>query len=244
MVSNDSPSTGASIVKRAVLDAIQDFSPKLRVNLDITTIGGDTREGVNGAGIEATAGSKESICQGLLSKSIDKSTAAKNGDTSYIQSQETKRQDDDDSNNAHESGIEQQVHSDASDKSPDNEKKKNKSRPVSLPHVIINTDSRLSWAMNDVARLSQIPVLSVSEMDESLAINLDSSASLSRSRGSKTRSSNDNRALVMVKTPTRMLVESVRDAVEHFALGNNFLRVLYDGQYGKTKMESEKGKHA
>lgn len=212
--------TPDSIQEKAVLDAIEDLSDDLVVEVDVVISSRGNREGDgNGNGNEAEAEastSPESICQGLLhSKSINEEKEDRN-------------------QNASPDGQQQQVLASAP------------------PNVIINTDSRSCQAVREVSSKMGIPVVSVTDddpRDSSLkvpcsqtwqcAVNPDEAGSKETILPPPELDINSlNKGIVMVKSPDRILMESVRDTVQHFDLASNFLRVLYDREYGK-KMERE-----
>ena len=182
------------VAKRAVLDAIQDFSPQLNVNLDMIISPGEEEQRRN---------LKESICETLVSKSID--TAGKAGKSNLEERKEQGKK-------------EQQVHS-----------LSGTTKTVSFPDLLINTDSRVSLHMKDVARILKIPLVSISDDDPG-----ESGGEIWRSMNDASLSTGDQ-GIVMVKSPARVLLESVRDVVQHFSLGSNFLRVLYDEEYGENR---------
>ena len=182
------------VAKRAVLDAIQDLSPQLNVNLDMIISPGKEEQRKN---------LKESICEALVSKSID--VTGKGGKPNLEEGVEKEKK-------------EQQVHS-----------LSGTTKTVSFPDLLINTDSRVSLHMKDVARILRIPLVSISDDGPG-----ESGGEVWRSMNDASLSTGDQ-GIVMVKSPARVLLESVRDVVQHFSLGSNFLRVLYDEEYGENR---------
>lgn len=185
------PREGGRLSQRAVLDAVQDLSVELDVNLNVLT----TPEG---KGMKV----RETICEGLF---ID---------------QEKK--------NLKNPMTEQQVLS--------SKARKHAMKPMT-PDLIINTDSQASLALNDVATVMGIPLVSVTD-DDFRDYSRNDVATRERvsdlSKDSSLAGMMTNKGVVMVKSPSRLLAESVRDAVAHFGLGSNLIRVLYDKEYGES----------
>jgi hypothetical protein len=113
----------------------------------------------------------------------------------------------------------------------------NEKKPMT-PDLIINTDSQASAALRDVATILNIPLVSVTDddpRDHSANDAISPSDRISDSlKDSMLEGMVTNKRVVMVKSPSRILMESVRDAVAHFGLRNNLIRVLYDQEYGES----------
>lgn len=48
----------------------------------------------------------------------------------------------------------------------------------------------------------------------------------------------ENRSMIHFKSPTRLLLEAVRDVTNKYQLNKNFLRILYDKDYGTLPLSS------
>lgn len=53
----------------------------------------------------------------------------------------------------------------------------------------------------------------------------------------------ENRSMIHFKSPTRLLLEAVRDVTNKYELNKNFLRILYDKDYGTLHLHPHSPSH-